>query len=158
MDYPAGGPSSMAYRAGARYQIQIKTSGETNPYNFLLSELFFCYDVNQLINRRLMENAIYLHLYYASKVIFCHICWLLLCGITSGNTIHHGWTSYCIITCQNFQFWQVCSSDGLFVCVSVCLSVRMDLVDTIQVAPFDQSSPNLTQIWTLGPDRTLLFF
>ena len=46
----------------------------------------------------------------------------------------------------------------LTVCLSVCLSVRMDLVDTIQVAPFDQSSPNLTQIWTLGPDRNLLFF
>ena len=45
-----------------------------------------------------------------------------------------------------FQFWQVCSSDGLFVGLFVCLSVRMDLVDTIQVAPFDQSSPNLTQI------------
>ena len=27
------------------------------------------------------------------------------------------------VTCQNFQFWQVCSSDGLFVCLSVCLSV-----------------------------------
>ena len=26
-----------------------------------------------------------------------------------------------VITCQNFQFWQVCSSDGL----SVCLSVRL---------------------------------
>ena len=27
------------------------------------------------------------------------------------------------VTCQNFQFWQVCSSDGLCVCLSVCLSV-----------------------------------
>ena len=27
------------------------------------------------------------------------------------------------VTCQNFQFWQVCSSDGLFVCLSVCLFV-----------------------------------
>ena len=24
------------------------------------------------------------------------------------------------VTCQNFQFWQVCSSDGLCVCLSVC--------------------------------------
>ena len=28
------------------------------------------------------------------------------------------------VTCQNFQFLQVCSSDRLFVCVCVCLSVR----------------------------------
>ena len=27
------------------------------------------------------------------------------------------------VTCQNFQFWQVCSSDGLSVCLFVCLSV-----------------------------------
>ena len=27
------------------------------------------------------------------------------------------------ITCQNFQFWQVCSFDGLSVCLSVCLFV-----------------------------------
>ena len=26
------------------------------------------------------------------------------------------------VTCQNFQFWQVCSSDGLSVCLFVCLS------------------------------------
>ena len=25
-----------------------------------------------------------------------------------------------VVTCQNFQFLQVCSSDGLFVCLSVC--------------------------------------
>ena len=67
-----------------------------------------------------------------------------------------------LITCQNFQFWQVCSSDGLSVCLllakifnfgkyvrltvclSVCLFVRMNVVSKIQVAPLDQSSPNLT--------------
>ena len=28
----------------------------------------------------------------------------------------------CVITCQNFvEIWQVCSSDGMFVCLSVCL-------------------------------------
>ena len=77
------------------------------------------------------------------------------------------------ITCQNYHFgkyvgWsclllakislKFCKYVRLTVCVFVCLSVRMDLVDTIQVAPFHQSSPNLTQIWTLGPDRSLLFF
>ena len=28
-----------------------------------------------------------------------------------------------LITCQNLQFWQVCSFDGLFVCLFVCLFV-----------------------------------
>ena len=28
-----------------------------------------------------------------------------------------------VITCHNFQFWQVCSSDALSVCLSVCLFV-----------------------------------
>ena len=40
-----------------------------------------------------------------------------------------------------------------FVCLSVCLfvylSVRMNVVSRIQVVPFDQSSPNLTQMCIL---------
>ena len=32
-------------------------------------------------------------------------------------------TGYDFITCQNLQFWQVCSFDGLSVCLFVCLFV-----------------------------------
>ena len=31
------------------------------------------------------------------------------------------------VTCQNFQFWQVCSFDGLCVCVCVCLCVCLSV-------------------------------
>ena len=48
-----------------------------------------------------------------------------------------------------YQFWQVCSSDGL----SVCLSVRMKVVSRIQAAPFKQSSPNLTLMCILVMGR-----
>ena len=36
-----------------------------------------------------------------------------------------------LITCQNFQFWQVCSSDGLFVGLCVCLSVSYSIKVTV---------------------------
>ena len=50
------------------------------------------------------------------------------------------------VTCQNFQFWQVCSSDGLSVCMSVCLFVCLSVSSSIQVTVFDISLPNLTQL------------
>ena len=91
-------------------------------------------------------------------------------GPSSGAVFHHyiqtsGWDEYAqleitkllysfhkdallqnnFITCQNLQFWQVCSSDGLFVSLSVCLSVML----TIPVAPLKQSTPNFTHICIL---------
>ena len=67
------------------------------------------------------------------------------------------------ITCQNFQFWQVCSSDGLSVCLllakifnfgkyvrlTVCLFVCLSVIFMILVAPFKQSTLNLAHIWNL---------
>ena len=41
------------------------------------------------------------------------------------------------------------------VCLSVYLSVRMNVVSRIQVAPLDQSSPNLTQMCILVIARNL---
>ena len=55
------------------------------------------------------------------------------------------------VTCQNFQFLQVCSFDGLSVCLSVCLSV----IFTILVAPFKQWTPNLAHICILDLARAL---
>ena len=46
--------------------------------------------------------------------IFLHVIHIILIRLGGGL----------IITCQNFQFWQVCSSDGLLVCLCVCVSVR----------------------------------
>ena len=46
------------------------------------------------------------------------------------------------VTCQNFQFLQVCSFVRLSVCLSVCLSVT----SSIQVTVFYISLPNLTQV------------
>ena len=43
------------------------------------------------------------------------------------------------VTCQNFQFLQVCSFVGLFVCLSVLSSITHER--------FDISSPNLVHIW-----------
>ena len=43
------------------------------------------------------------------------------------------------ITCQNFQFLQVCSFVGLSVCLSVLSSITHER--------FDISSPNLVHIW-----------
>ena len=59
------------------------------------------------------------------------------------------------ITCQNFQF---CKYVRLTVCLFVCVSVRIDVVYTIQVAPFDQSPSNFTQICTLVRGRHWIFF
>ena len=62
-----------------------------------------------------------------------------------GNFGKYAISACFFITCQNFQFWQVCSSGGL----SVCLFVRMNVVTRIQVAPLDQSSPILTYMCIL---------
>ena len=43
------------------------------------------------------------------------------------------------VTCQNLQFWQVCSFVGLSVCLSVLSSITHER--------FDISSPNLVPIW-----------
>ena len=43
------------------------------------------------------------------------------------------------------NFGKYAISDCLFICLSVCLSV----IDVIQAAPFEQSTPNLAQIWNL---------
>ena len=51
------------------------------------------------------------------------------------------------ITCQNLQFWQVCSFVGLSVCLSVCLSVSLSVLSSITHERFDISSPNLVHIW-----------
>ena len=83
------------------------------------------------------QNQIQKHL--TSPMIYSNI--MSLWNVTPSIILCADKGYRCFITCQNFQFWQVCSSDGL----SVCLSVRIKVVSRIQVAPFDQSSPNLTQ-------------
>ena len=44
-------------------------------------------------------------------------------SIISANFGKYAISDCPFITCQNFQFWQVCSSDGLSVGLSVCLFV-----------------------------------
>ena len=56
------------------------------------------------------------------------------------------------------KIWQVCSSDGLSLRLSVCLFVRMNVVSRIQVAPFDQSSRNFSQTCILVRDRNPFVF
>ena len=73
--------------------------------------------------------------------------WNLICDfnrvITCQNfTILASMFVWRFVTCQNFQFWQLCSSDGLFVGLCVSLSVS----SSIQVTVFDISLPNLTPV------------
>ena len=86
-------------------------------------------------------------------------------SIISANFGKYAISDCPFITCQNLQFWQVCSFDGLllakiskkfasmFVCRFVCLSVCY----TVQVAVFDQSAPNLVHIWNLVQHIGLYF-
>ena len=55
--------------------------------------------------------------------------------------------SFFVIICQ------ICK----YVHRMVCRSVRMNVVDMIQVAPFDQSSPSFTHICTLARARHWIF-
>ena len=59
----------------------------------------------------------------------------------------HFW--HLFITCQNFkEIWQVCSFNGLSVCLSVCLFVCLFVCHAIQFAVFDQLTRNLVHIWS----------
>ena len=56
------------------------------------------------------------------------------------------------VTCLNFfEIFQLCTSDGLFVCLSVCLCVFiwMIVASMLEVALFDQASPGFNQICIL---------
>ena len=55
---------------------------------------------------------------YLEPSIFIFDAYLLLAKISKKLASMFVWR---FVTCQNF--WQVCSSDGLFVCLSVCLFV-----------------------------------
>ena len=76
--------------------------------------------------------------------LFIFDAYLLLAKISKKFASMFVWR---FVTCQNLQFWQVCSFDGLSVCLSVC--------DAIQVAVFDQSSPNFNHLCSLFPQRNL---
>ena len=66
--------------------------------------------------------CIYIYLYYLPK--FTILASMFVCRF---------------VTCQNFQFLQVCSFVGLSVCLSVLSSITHER--------FDISSPNLVHIW-----------
>ena len=62
------------------------------------------------------------------------------------------------VTCQNFtEIWQVCSFNGLSVCLSVCLFVCLFVCHAIQFAVFDQLTRNLVHIWNLVHHRGVYF-
>ena len=80
------------------------------------------------------------NLHFGKNVCFSvclSICLLLAKMFNFGKHVH---LTVCYL--QNLQFWQVCASDGLFVCVFVCLSIS----SSIQVTVFYIYLPNLTQI------------
>ena len=55
------------------------------------------------------------------------------------------------------KFLQLCSFHGLSDFLSVCMSVCLFVWNVIQVAVFDQSSPNLVHLSSHVQDRTLYF-
>ena len=76
--------------------------------------------------------------------------WHGMLSVLMVSSLHKGQVMrrFTVFTCQNFLIlasmfvWR-------FVCLFVCLSVRIKVVSRIQVAPFDQSSPDLNQMCIL---------
>ena len=77
-------------------------------------------------------------LIYANSDFWCSVdapmckCFAIMCGTEVNGyvlaklcpfNIYSTYFDRVFVTCQNFQFWQVCSSDGLSVSLFVCLFV-----------------------------------
>ena len=54
------------------------------------------------------------------------------------------------VTCQNLQFWQVCSFDGLFVCLFVYHAIQVVVAIIIKLGPHMESGPSQCCIVFIG--------